>query len=413
MLPTARTGLLPVPLPMFCPLCRDHALIVATDLRGGVDGRCPGCGGRWCGTEQAVALGLFASVEDVASRAVALAECPQCRRRSLSPVDTVRPVPQRPLHCGDCDGIWMHGATVRALQPSARIGGADGAAGGVSPQPWSGVHGPEVRHGFIARLKATYGADHESDEPLPDDIETRPLTLVLALPVAALLVWVLDAVGLIRFLLDSTLRMAYHEGGHAVASWLTGRLAIPLPFLTYSADNSSVTGYVLTVAALAMMGFLGLRRRLPFWITLAGLGACVLLAKGMLASRPEQWAWIAWSGIGGEFALGTLCVIAFFQRLYHRPSWDVMRYVVLLAGLAAFLPAWRQWRAIAAGQEPFPLGSLLMGASDGDMNRLLATGLSQMQIVESYLQFARLCAAAIVAFWLWTAWRAWMAQGDA
>lgn len=397
---------------MLCPLCRDHALIVATDLRGGVDGRCSACGGRWCGVEQAVVLGLFGAAEDVVSRAVALAECPQCRRRSLAPVDAVRPVPQRPLCCGDCGGVWMHGTTVRALQPSARIGGADVPAGGLPQPSRGGARDQEVRHGFLARLQATYGADHDPDEPLPDDIETRPLTLVLALPVVALLVWVLDAVGLIRFLLDSTLRMAYHEGGHAVASWLTGRLAIPLPFLTYSADDSSMTGYALTVAALAMMGFLGLRRRLPFWIALAALGACVLLAKGLLATRPEQWAWIAWSGIGGEFALGALCVIAFFHRLYHRPSWDVMRYVVLLAGLAAFLPAWRQWRAIAAGQEQFPLGSLLMGASDGDMNRLLATGLSQMQIVESYLQFARLCAAAIVAFWLWTAWRAWMAYGD-
>lgn len=389
---------------MRCPICRDRDLIVATDLRGGVDGRCTGCDGRWCGMDEAVSLGLFRSEAEV-SRAVALAACPRCRLPGLAPLDAARPVPQRPLRCTDCGGVWIHGATVRALRPSARIGGADaGAYGDAQPVGREAKHA----HGVLARLRATYGADHDPDAPLPDDIDTRQLTLAIALPVAALLIGLLDAVGLVRFLLDSTLRMAFHEGGHAVASWLTGRLAVPLPFLTFSADDSSLLGYALTLAALATMAFLGLRRRLPFWIGLAALGLCVLIAKGLFAPAAEQWIWIGWSGVGGEFALGALCIAAFFFRLYHRPSWDLMRYVALLAGLAAFLPAWRQWRGVAAGEEPFPLGALLLGPEDGDMNRLLAAGWSQARVIDSYLHFAQLCAAVIFGLWLWTAWRAWV-----
>lgn len=397
---------------MRCPICRDRDLIVATDLRGGVDGRCTGCEGRWCGMHEAVALGLFRSEAEV-SHAVALAACPQCRGPSLAPLDVVRPVPQRPLRCTDCGGVWMHGATVRALRPSARIGGdVRGLRSGA--QDLGRDAGREARHqaghhhGFLARLKATYGADHEADEPLPDDIETRPLSLAIALPVAALLVWVLDSIGIVRFLLDSTLRMGFHEAGHAVASWLTGRLAMPLPFLTFTADDSSLLGYGLTLGLIAAMVLLGLRRRLPFWIALGALGLCLLIAKGLAASAAEQSTWITWSGVGGEFALGTVCILAFFFRLYHRPSWDLMRYVVLLAGLVALLPSWRQWRGVAAGEEPFPLGALLLGPEDGDMNRLLAEGWTPAQVIESYLHFAQLCAALILGLWLWTAWRAWM-----
>lgn len=388
---------------MRCPICRDRDLSVVTDLRGGVDGRCSGCEGRWCGMEEAVALGLFRSETEV-SRAVALAACPRCRRPSLAPLDAARPVPQRPLRCADCGGVWVHGATVRALRPSARIGG--GAAsdmGGIG-------HDEEQTYGILARLKATYGADHDPDAPLPDDIETRPLSLAIALPAAALLVWLLDAVGLVRFLLDSTLRMGFHEGGHAVASWLTGRLAVPLPFLTFTADDSSLLGYGLTLALVATMVVRGLRRRLPFWVALGALGLCLLVAKGLAASGAEQATWITWSGVGGEFALGTLCIAAFFFRLYHRPSWDLMRYVVLLAGLASFLPAWRQWRGVAAGDEPFPLGALLLGPEDGDMNRLLAAGWSQAEVIDSYLHFAQVCAAVVLGLWLWMAWRAWAMQ---
>jgi hypothetical protein len=89
-----------------------------------------------------------------------------------------------------------------------------------------------------------------------------------------------------------------------------------------------------------------------------------------------------------------------------------MRYAVLLAGMAVFLPSWSRWRRISAGDEPFPLGSLVYGDSDGDMNRLLVAGRSQQSIVESYLSLGQLCIAVIVGYWLWTLWRAYVARSQ-
>jgi hypothetical protein len=393
---------------MHCPTCRSRTLVAIEDLRGASGGHCPECRGRWCATDEAVTLGVFTHA-DVRSVAVPIAACPTCARHSLAPVDAVRTVPTRPLHCADCDRVWIAGITLDVIRGVSSHGAA--ARGNTTT-----AGDEDVSHSLWARIKATYGVDADDDDDryetlAAQDSERQPLALALAVPIVALLVWVLDAFGLLRFLLQSTLIMGFHEAGHAIAAWLTGRVAVPLPFLTLSTDESGPFAFLLSAAVLATMLWLGVRRRLPFWIGLALLGVWLLMSKGF-ASDPQQWQWISAAGVGGEFVLGTLCIVAFFHRVYRRPSWDLMRYAVLLAGMAVFLPSWSRWRRISAGDEPFPLGSLVYGDSDGDMNRLLVAGRSQQSIVESYLSLGQLCIAVIVGYWLWTLWRAYVARSQ-
>ena len=391
---------------MHCPTCRTQSLITIEDLRGARGGHCPECRGRWCATDEAVKLGVFAHA-NVRSAAVPISACPTCARHSLAPVDAVRALPVRPLHCADCDRVWIAGATLDAIRGVSSHGTAargNTTTAGDADAPYS----------LWARMKATYGVDADDDgdryETLTaQDSERQPLALALAVPIIALSVWVLDGLGLLRFLLQSTLIMGFHEAGHAIAAWLTGRVAVPLPFLTLSTDESGPFAFLLSAALLGTLMWMGTRRRLPFWIGLALLGVCLLISKGF-ASDAQQWLWISAAGVGGEFVLGTLCIVAFFHRAYRRPSWDLMRYVALLVGMAVFLPSWSRWRRIAAGDEPFPLGSLVYGDSDGDMNRLLAAGRSQQSIIESYLSLGQFCIAVIVGYWLWTLWRAYAAR---
>jgi hypothetical protein len=158
------------------------------------------------------------------------------------------------------------------------------------------------------------------------------------------------------------------------------------------------------------MLWIGIRRGLPFWIGVAALGGWLLIFKGLVADIAQQQLWISAAGVGGEFVLGTLCIVAFFHRLHRRPRWAITRYVALLTGMVVLVPSWLRWRRIDAGDEPFPLGSLIFEDSDGDMNRLLAAGLRPQEIVESYLGLGQLCIAAIFGCWLWMAWQAYAAQ---
>jgi Zn-finger nucleic acid-binding protein len=397
---------------MHCPTCRNRTLVAFQDLRGAIGGHCPDCRGRWCTADEAVALGVFARA-DLRSAAVAIGRCPVCLRQSLSPVDALRPVPVRPLHCSDCSGVWIAGATLDAIRNAA------------APRDDTRVRGREVSHPLWARLKATYGADAQTeDDVLHDrdfedpiarlhsaqDRERPRWTSTLAVPAVAVLIWILDGSEGLRFVLQSTLSMAFHEAGHAIAAWLTGRLALPLPFLTLSSEDPGPLAFLFSAGALGTMMWIGMRRGLPFWIGVAALGGWLLISKGLVADIAQQRLWISAAGVGGEFVLGTLCIVAFFHRLHRRPQWAITRYVALLVGMAVFVPSWLRWRRVAAGDEPFPLGSLIFGDSDGDMNRLLAAGLQPQEIVESYLGLGQLCTAAIFGCWLWMAWRAYAAQ---
>jgi hypothetical protein len=395
---------------MRCPTCRSRTLVAFQDLRGATGGHCPDCRGRWCAPDEAVTLGVFAQA-DLRSVAVSIGRCPVCLRQSLAPVDAVRPVPVRPLQCADCSGVWIADATLDAIRNAAA--------------PRDGSRSREVSHPLWARLKATYGADAETeDDVFHDRVFEDPIarhrstqrrerpgwTSTLAVPAVAVLIWILDGFEWLRFALQSTLSMAFHEAGHAIAAWLTGRLALPLPFLTLSSEEPGPLAFLLSAGVLGAMLWIGIRRGLPFWIGVAALGGWLLIFKGLVADIAQQQLWISAAGVGGEFVLGTLCIVAFFHRLHRRPRWAITRYVALLTGMVVLVPSWLRWRRIDAGDEPFPLGSLIFEDSDGDMNRLLAAGLRPQEIVESYLGLGQLCIAAIFGCWLWMAWQAYAAQ---
>jgi Zn-finger nucleic acid-binding protein len=362
---------------MHCPICKTEKLLLIDDLSGHVDGRCAKCSGRWLSFREAVNLGYVTDSETQAA-GLSVANCPRCLEKSLVYTATAVPVSIRPLRCLPCDGIWvsedlMH--KVRNKSPKHTL------------QAFEKKNEKLSIEELLQRNSVEQFIDKKS--------ENNPVIQFLAVPIAAAIVWLLCKVGIFAFLQDVLLGMPAHELGHAVAQWLMGRFAVPIPFVTIPISDTNIFAFLLTLLILVFSVWKGYQQRLFFWVLIGVIGLYLMLAKGLFSDDSERAIWASYSGIGGEFVLGTLGVIAYFYTINHKPSWNYTRYAVLFFGMLIFLPAWFNWVNIAAGSEPFPLGSLLFGKEEGDMNSLLEHGMTIETVTESYLALGRWCFAMI------------------
>jgi hypothetical protein len=245
--------------------------------------------------------------------------------------------------------------------------------------------------------------DH--DQSSNTDQSTRigaphPLVRAVALPVTIVAVVLLHQTAMARFLQQATVGMVVHEFGHAVAAWLSGTIAVPAFFVTMTGETRHLYAFALPIGGAVWAIWRGWKRDLPFWLFF-GLMVLPLVAFGAFGlSNGERQLWISWAGVGGEFILGALLVIASNHTLTRRQKWATSRYVCLVIGVAVLVPAYIRWTHIAAGTDPFPIGSLIYGDSDGDMNRLLAAGYTQAGIARGYLMVGAVCFSLVALDWV-------------
>jgi hypothetical protein len=363
---------------MYCPICKNEKLLLIDDLSGHVDGRCAKCSGRWLSFPEAVNLGF---VTDSETRATGLnvANCPRCQEKSLVYTAAAVPVSIRPLRCLPCDSVWVNEDLVLKVKNKALS------------NIQINIDKPNVDISNLNfQIESLLSPNNANTK-----IHNNPIADCLAVPAAAAIVWLLCKVGIFAFLQDVLLGMPAHELGHAIAQWLMGRFAVPIPFVTVPISNTNIFAYLLTLSILLFSAWKGYQQRLFFWVLIGVFGIYLMLTKGIFSDDSERAIWASYSGIGGEFVLGALIVISYFYTVSRRPSWTYKRYAVLFLGMFIFLPTWFQWVNIAAGSEPFPFGSTLFGKDEGDMNSLLEYGMTIETVTESYLALGRWCFVII------------------
>jgi hypothetical protein len=251
--------------------------------------------------------------------------------------------------------------------------------------------------------------DGEPFEPISFDAGLgnrlgAPLALALGLAFAA--------TGAGRFF-GSLVSMPFHELGHALASWLGSRFAVPLPFFTvWSNERSLLFGLALA----ALLGWFGFRSWLEgrrFGLVVASvLLAAQLWLSCLMSARSSLMCQIL-GGAVGELALGALVLVAFHFPLPARLRWDFWRWPALLPGGVCFGHAALTWLAAARDARRIPWGSAIGQESDGDMNRLVRDfGWSAAELVRFHLGAACLCAFVIGAAYA-LAFGRWRAQGMA
>ena len=196
-----------------------------------------------------------------------------------------------------------------------------------------------------------------------------------------------------------------HECGHALAAWLCGYRALPLPFgwTSISSDRSPFVYFgILVLLGLLLRSGLQEKRRWP--IILAIILAILQFYMTWIISEHTTFLLFSFSGIGGEFILSTLFIVSFFFPLPDYWHWDFYRYPALIAAGFTFIGSFSRWRQIDKGLEAIPWGTLFGGAGDagGDMNQLSEVyGWTDQRIIDTYSSIGSACAIAIASVYLY------------
>lgn len=245
--------------------------------------------------------------------------------------------------------------------------------------------------------------------PLPSERAAidAPLPTLLTLPLSFLLAGLAIATDFGR-LLATPFAIQFHEFGHALVAWLTGRVALPMPCgLTVWSLEPSIGIHVVLVLLALLLGLRGLRERARFPVILAvGLVSAQLVVAAFV--RDDE-AVILLAGGAAELVLPALAMIASFFRMPDRLRWDFFRFLVVPIAASTYLLAMRMWLAVRLGREPAPVGSFLgtSGDGSGDLERLVRDhGFTIRGIVDGYLALGIVTGAALLVVFAVAASRA-------
>ncbi len=191
-----------------------------------------------------------------------------------------------------------------------------------------------------------------------------------------------------------------HEFGHATVAWWSGYRAIPLPigWTNLEFDKSTVV-YVCLLFLLGALATSSWRERKR---VTAGIAAVLIVAQAYMTwVLPESTGDTlgSFAGVGGEFYLSTLSMLAFFVRFPEKFRWGQCRYFFLFIGALTFWRVFEFWIGVASGTETIPYGTMVNGADDvgGDMNKLVQAGWTEARITTTYVILGGACLVALIA----------------
>jgi hypothetical protein len=229
---------------------------------------------------------------------------------------------------------------------------------------------------------------------MPEPDESADRITLLALPVALAGALLLVLLPPTRFLIDASIGMEMHELGHASVLWLGSRMAIPIPMLTFvPSEDRSVLMFLL------MAGGLALAAR-QSWLEkcrgAAAAAAFLLALLFVMTALPDHRhrVLVDFGGIGGEFWLATLLVLAWFHPLPEAVRWPRWRHVFLVIGACVLVRNAHRW--LIMGEIPW--GGFW--GEEGDMDALMDVhGWSPRDIQRAYGRVGVLCLAALAVQW--------------
>lgn len=303
--------------------------------------------------------------------------CPKCVDPAMQPL-SIKGAPEAgSWQCRACGGMWLaEGAffqLARALRTSLPAVPAI-VAPMVSRAPSTNT-GPRLTH------SRSY-----FDEGLEN---------LVAVPAVLLLAWWICSSNFGRFL-AFMVGMPFHELGHAAGSWLSSRIAIPLPFFTFWFDDQSLLMGFVVASVLGWLLFHTYREKNRFMF---GSAAVVTLAWAVitfLISPNTTLMWQILSGALGELVFGAFILIAFHFPGPDRLRWDFWRWVAVIPAALCFTQAFTLWRRAVVDVSKVPWGSAIGEESDGDMNRLVGNfGWTSNELAEFYMLVAYLGATAL------------------
>ena len=188
-----------------------------------------------------------------------------------------------------------------------------------------------------------------------------------------------------------------HELGHASVAILSGRVSIPIYFFVALTYNFS---WLTVIFVWLMLGYLIFRAwRKSEYLYIIFFSA-LIISSLILIIIPNKYAelFITFHGIGGEITFAMLFIIIYFLNLPVRLNKARLFFSTL--GFYIYFHNIYLWFAVLKDSSKLPIGSLMFGADHGDMNTLLAAGLSADNIAYIYLAWIILSIVLILFFLL-------------
>ena len=314
--------------------------------------------------------------------------CPKCVDFAMQPLSIKGAPDAGSWQCQACGGMWLADgaffALSRALRASLPVPPPRSLAPATSRRP-SVLDGDRLQHSR-SRFDEGYGN-------------------LIAVPVLLMVSWWICS-GAFGRLMSFLVGMPFHELGHAAGSWLSSRIAIPLPFFTFWYDDQSYLMGFVVFSVLGWLMFHTYREKNRFMFA----STCVVMAAWFvitfLISARTTLMWQILSGALGEIIFGAFILIAFHFPLPDRLRWDFWRWFLVIPAALCFTQAFRLWQSAANDTRNLPWGSALGEASDGDMNRLVGNfGWTAEELADFYLNVAYLGAAALAAAYVYAIFR--------
>ncbi len=320
--------------------------------------------------------------------------CPKCVDPAMQPLRVKGAPHAGSWQCRSCGGLWLGDGTFFALTRAIRTSKA--------PSPIAAPvavsrRSPSIDGASLMHSRSRY------DEGLEN---------LVAIPVVVL-VSMLICSTLFGRLFASMVGMPFHELGHAAASWLSSRIAIPLPFFTFWLEEQSVLMGAIVSGVLGWLIFHTYREK--NWFMLSSVSVVLLtwaVITFMVPAR-QTLMWQILAGAWGELIFGGFLLIAFHFPFPDRFRWDFWRWIAVVPGALCFTQAFKLWRTASNDVSQMPWGSAIGSQSDGDMNRLVRDfGWTADELTGFYLTTGYLLAAALIAVYLYAAYRLLKKRGQ-
>ena len=313
--------------------------------------------------------------------------CPKCVDPVMQPLRVKGADEVGSWQCRSCGGLWLGDGAFFHLASALRTSRR-------APRilaPLTTSHSPRVSKG--ARLTHSRSQYDQGMENL------------IAVPVVMLLSLLFCSTGFGR-LLAFLVGMPFHEMGHATASWISSRIAIPLPFFTFWFDDQSVGMGVIVASVLGWLLFHTYREKNWFMLGSASVVTLAWAVMTFLIPPVQTLMWQVLSGALGELVFGSFILVAFHFALPDRLRWDFWRWIILIPAGLCFTQAVMLWRTVSSDVSQMPWGSAIGSESDGDMNRLVQQhGWSANELADFYLSVAYLGLTALVIAYSYAAYR--------
>lgn len=228
-------------------------------------------------------------------------------------------------------------------------------------------------------------------------------TNTYGLPFAFLIAFVVNFIDPLAWFIS----MWIHEFGHGTVAWLSGYRAMVTFAGTIISPNRSFfvyLGLLILISLTFYHGWKEQKKNTMIGCVILGIVQFILTWK---ISYSTYEMLLYFGGIGGEFYLSTLLIIAFYWRLPKKFYWEFWRFFALIIGAVTFWGSFTKWHRIARGKDQIPWGTFWGGRGDsgGDLNVLNDIGWSINKIINIYNTLGFICLLIIVSTYLYYLWK--------